>query len=662
MSEIHRTYQRVKIPSPGVGESLPRTRYGGEGGSSEHTHPMYTMNFRNRTLERPDSTTGQQLGAALQYAYSTFTTYRDLFESAGVGADVLAGTDPLDILELLPVISADTLARVGEESLTVVEGIVDMETSSGTTGVRKKRFISYEDDRNDHDFMAELFRVAGINERDRVACLDTDPVYLMVSFARALDLLGVDESYVYSVGRDQGQTLDALVRLDPTAIFAVPSMFERCWPSLRRLYDEAGRGSLSKVVFLGERVPHRLRAQLESKHGVEVFSYYGAAETSSLGIECTAHTGIHLYTDRNLFELSNTNSLSPTGEEIQRGGREVTNSPLSLEGEGLPRTRYGGEGDHTPSPVVGEGWGEGDHTPSPVVGEGWGEGDHTPSPVVGEGWGEGDHTPSPVVGESWGEGETAPTGEEMQTGALADTNNLSPTGEEMQTGALADTNRLSPTGEEMQTGARADTNNLSPAGEEMQTGARADTNNLSPTGEEMQTGARADTNNLSPAGEEIQRGGLVVTSLLQKTVPLVRYSLGDEIVLLPGDCPCGLPHPRVDVLGRAGDSFAILGSTFHYDSFLRSVYKNLDEVGYMQVVLTTEAQDVLTVLLPAETRPHEKRMKDSLLSDQLELEFLITSKLASLRFDYVDESYFTGSRKMKLVDDRRQKEATVQTS
>ena len=414
-----------------------------------------------RLLTRPDSVTSQKLGAALRYAYTTFPTYCDTFERAGVGYGDLSQDDPLAVLERLPVISADTLARVSEESLSVIDGIVDMETSSGTTGIRKKRFISHEDDRNDHDFMAELFRVAGITAQDRVACLDTDPVYLMVSFARALDLLGVDEAYVYSVGRDQGQTLDALVRLDPTAIFAVPSMFERCWPPLRRLYDEAGRGSLRKVVFLGERVPHQLRAGLESEQDIEVFSYYGAAETSSLGIECAAHAGIHLYADRNLFELT-------------------------------PPEREGSDGQ------------------------------------------------------------------------------------------------------------------------------------------------------------------LTVTSLVQKAVPLVRYALGDEIVLIPGDCLCGLRHPRVDVLGRAGDSFSVLGSKFHYDSFLRSVYRKLDEVGYMQVVLTTEEQDVITILLPAEMRPHEKRMKDSLLSDQLELEFLVTSKLTSLRFDYVDESYFTGSRKMKLVDDRRE--------
>ena len=414
-------------------------------------------------LAPPDSVARQKLEDTLRYAYTTFKTYRGLFDGVGVGIDALSQDDSLAVIERLPVISADTLARVSEESLTVVDGIVDMETSSGTTGVRKKRFISHEDDRNDHEFMAELFRVAGISVHDRVACLDTDPVYLMVSFAHALDLLGVEEAYVYSVGRDQGQTLDALVRLDPTAIFAVPSMFERCWPPLRRLYDEAGRGSLRKVVFLGERVPHQLRAELESERGIEVFSYYGAAETSSLGIECAAHAGIHLYIDRNLFELR-------------------------------PSEREGSDGQ------------------------------------------------------------------------------------------------------------------------------------------------------------------LVVTSLVQKTVPLVRYALGDEIVLMPGECPCGLSHPRVDVLGRAGDSFSILGSRLHYDSLLRSIYRKFEEIGYMQVVLSTEVQDTLTVLLPDTMRPHEKRMKDSLLSDQFELEFLVTSKLAFLRFDYVDESYFTGSRKMKLVDDRREKE------
>ena len=415
-----------------------------------------------RLLTRPDSVTSQKLGAALRYAYTTFPTYCDTFERAGVGYGDLSQDDPLAVLERLPVISADTLARVSEESLSVIDGIVDMETSSGTTGIRKKRFISYEDDRNDHDFMAELFRVAGITAQDRVACLDTDPVYLMVSFARALDLLGVDEAYVYSVGRDQGQTLDALARLDPTAIFAVPSMFERCWPAaptpLRR--SRTWQPQQGRLPGRASTPPVEGGIGVQARHrGLQLLRGGGDLVARH---RMRAHAGIHLYADRNLFELT-------------------------------PPEREGSDGQ------------------------------------------------------------------------------------------------------------------------------------------------------------------LVVTSLVQKTVPLVRYALGDEIVLLPGECSCGLSHPRVDVLGRAGDSFSILGSKFHYDSLLRSVYRKLDEVGYMQVVLTTEDAGHPHVLLPGEMRPHEKRMKDSLLSDQLELEFLVTSKLTSLRFDYVDESYFTGSRKMKLVDDRRER-------
>ena len=268
---------------------------------------------------------------------------------------------------------------------------------------------------------------------------------------------------MYSVGRDYDRELEALTRLDPTAIFVVPSMFERCMEPLRRHYETVGQRSLNKIVFIGERVPDRLRTLLEIDWGIEVFSYYGAAETSSLGIECTAHDGIHLFTDRNFFELH-------------------------------------------------------------------------------------------------------------------------------------------------------------------------------------------------PSDHDESDGQLVITSLEQKTLPLVRYALGDEVVIKPDECPCGLPYLRVDVLGRAGDVFSILGSKFHYDSILRSVYKQFDEIGYMQLVLTNHEQESLAVILPNEMHEHEKRVHASLLAEQLELDFLIASKYAVLQFEYVDESHFFGSRKMKLVDDRRKME------
>lgn len=412
-------------------------------------------------LEQPTPLIAERIRAALHYAHSTFTAYRSLFEQAGISDKAIADCDPLDVIGRLPITDSDTLAEVASESLHAVNGIVDMETSSGTTGARKKRFISNDDDVRDHEFMAELFCTAGITKNDRAACVDTDPVYLMVSFARALDVLGVEEAYVYSVGRDYERGLHGLARLDPTAIFAVPSMFERLLAPLRRAYETAGsKRNLSRIIFVGERVPHQLRTELNANWGVQVFSYYGAAEAASLGIECTTHDCIHLFTNRNFFEIY-------------------------------------------------------------------------------------------------------------------------------------------------------------------------------------------------PSEHGRSDGQIVVTSLVQRTVPLLRYALGDEIVVRKGTCPCGLPYPRVDVIGRVGDSFSILGSQFHYDSLLRSAYSRHDEIGYMQLVLTEAPHDVLTVVMPEAMRLHEESIKTSLLSEQLELEFLVSSKLASLEFAYVDEAYFSRSRKMNLVDDQR---------
>lgn len=412
-------------------------------------------------LEQPTPPIAERIRAALHYAHSTFTAYRSLFERAGISDETIEVCDPLDVIGRLPITDSDTLAEVASESLHAVNGIVDMETSSGTTGARKKRFISNDDDVRDHEFMAELFCTAGITRNDRAACVDTDPVYLMVSFARALDVLGVEETYVYSVGRDYERGLRGLARLDPTAIFAVPSMFERLLAPLRRAYETAnGKRSLSRVIFVGERVPHQLRTELNANWGVQVFSYYGAAEAASLGIECTTHDCIHLFTNRNFFEIY-------------------------------------------------------------------------------------------------------------------------------------------------------------------------------------------------PSEHGMSDGQIVVTSLVQRTVPLLRYALGDEIVVRKGTCPCGLPYPRVDVIGRAGDGFSILGSQFHYDSLLRSAYSRHDEIGYMQLVLTEAPHDILTVVMPEAMRLHEESIKTSLLSEQLELEFLVSSKLASLEFAYVDEAYFSRSRKMNLVDDQR---------
>ena len=404
--------------------------------------------------------TREQLRVTLLYARSTFSVYAALFDDAGISSADIAEQDPLSLLRRLPLLESDALLELTDECIMSGERIIDMETSSGTTGPRKRRFITHEDDRSETRFLAELFRVCGIGVSDSVACLDTDPLTVMVSFTKALDLLGAQEAYAYCVGSDFNRALEGLPKLNPSVIISVPSIIERCYDALKFHYENRTDSRLRKMIYVGEPLSTRLRTKLEAVLGLEVFGYYGASETSALGIECSAHDGIHLFTDRNIIELI----------------------PLS---------------------------------------------------------------PESAISE------------------------------------------------------------------------------------------------------------IVVTTLRQQSPPLLRYALKDMVQVKPGACACGLQYPRVEVIGRAGDSFSILGAKISYAPILNAAYG--PELGprLMQLVVTQEDRDRLTIFLPDAMRGDEAAIRRSLLASQPDLDFLVGSRYLDLGFSFVDESYFGKSRKQERVVDRR---------
>ena len=402
----------------------------------------------------------ERLRYSLRHAYFSFSVYRRVFRESGISGDDIAYQDPFAILSRLPVIYGDTLHEIIDESLRVGDRIVDLESSSGTTGARKRRFISHTDDVADHQLLAELFSVCGVGPRDRVACLDTDPAVLMVSFTRAFDILGVEEAYAYCVGPDFDSTLQCIPSLDPTLIVTVPSIMERCLESLERHYAGKPSPRLKKVLFFGEPLSRDLRSAVKSALCVEVYQYYGATETSALGIECKFHNGIHLFTSWNLIE-------------VMRDGGAGTKSQI------------------------------------------------------------------------------------------------------------------------------------------------------------------------------------VVTSLKQKTLPLLRYALGDVIDVRHGECQCDLPYPRAEVLGRVGDSFSVLGVKIHYDSILNALYDNSHSPRHLQLVLTRDEGEKLTIVLPEALRDQQSKSRKSLLRNQFDLDFLVSSKYLELDFSYVEEGYYANSRKVRKVLDRR---------
>ena len=55
-------------------------------------------------------------------------------------------------------------------------------------------------------------------------------------------------------------------------------------------------------------------------------------------------------------------------------------------------------------------------------------------------------------------------------------------------------------------------------------------------------------------------GEIVITTLVKEGAPLIRYRTHDLSRILPGECPCGSKHPRLDtIMGRTDDMMKIKG-------------------------------------------------------------------------------------------------------
>ena len=279
-----------------------------------------------RELGTPSRAESEALRNMMLYCVDGFPTYQGLFGATRVSRDSILSDDPLEILRRLPVLEAEELHSLSSEVLNSVDSIVDTETSSGTSGSRKIRFITHDDNVDEHQFLAKLLAVAGVNRSDRVACVDTDPAAVMVSFPWACELLGTRESYCVSTGTNFEDTLALLERLCPTVVISVPSI-------IQRLLDDSSSmrtASVRSVIYIGEGMSRATRARIAEGFGADVYSYYGTSETSAIGIECSAHDGVHLMSSRHIIEVDTDGHGKNVGELV------VT----TLEQRGLPLLRY----------------------------------------------------------------------------------------------------------------------------------------------------------------------------------------------------------------------------------------------------------------------------------------------------------------------------------
>ncbi len=83
---------------------------------------------------------------------------------------------------------------------------------------------------------------------------------------------------------------------------------------------------------------------------------------------------------------------------------------------------------------------------------------------------------------------------------------------------------------------------------------------------------------LEPVAEG-ERGEMVMTTLTREGMPLIRYRTRDLTRIIPGECPCGRTHRRIDrITGRSDDMLIIKGVNV-FPSQIEDVLMAMPEVG-----------------------------------------------------------------------------------
>ena len=127
-----------------------------------------------------------------------------------------------------------------------------------------------------------------------------------------------------------------------------------------------------------------------------------------------------------------------------------------------------------------------------------------------------------------------------------------------------------------------------------------------------------------PEGEV---GELVLTTINREAMPLLRYRTRDLTRILPGECPCGRYHKRMDRMKGRSDDMMILKGVNIFPIQIETVLMQFEELGteYLITLTNEEANDLMTVevelkdfsddysRLQALTREITRQLKDEIL-------------------------------------------------
>ncbi|MGN1281751.1 MAG: phenylacetate--CoA ligase family protein [Succinivibrio sp.] len=152
--------------------------------------------------------------------------------------------------------------------------------------------------------------------------------------------------------------------------------------------------------------------------------------------------------------------------------------------------------------------------------------------------------------------------------------------------------------------------------------------------------------------EDGESGEIVITTLVKEGAPLLRFRTHDLSRIIPGQCSCGSPYPRLDVIqGRSDDMFKIHGVNL-FPSQIEALLGMVDGVGSeYRIILARDSdthKDVLHISVEAEGRVDFMETAKS-ISRIAKSRLGVTPKVAVVPVGTLSRS----EKKTKRVEDQR---------
>lgn len=182
-----------------------------------------------------------------------------------------------------------------------------------------------------------------------------------------------------------------------------------------------------------------------------------------------------------------------------------------------------------------------------------------------------------------------------------------------------------------------------------------------PTGFQLVEVINFETGEYSKPGEI---GEIVVTNLGRTSTPIIRYRVGDAVILMGEECECGDKNPLIKLAGRAGQDFKIGGGFISMDSIEEAISEFADDfsLNYQLVLEDVENKLEIALCIESGSKPSDEVVENfkNTLFEKIkefkvgtEMGYISQCKIIVSELGTLPRSPITG--KVKKLEDKRVK-------